>query len=67
MPQRLNVDWIFGSPDLTWSGYTEDRSPLVARTTDHPMIVTDVTVDGSKAPAALSPMPPLPVVPVVTY
>jgi hypothetical protein len=61
------VDWIFGSPDLTWSGYTEDRSPLVARTTDHPMIVTEVTVDGTRAPAALSLTPPLPVVPAVTY
>ncbi len=56
-----------GPRELAFSNYIEDRSPLVARTTDHPMISSDVTVDGSKAPAALSPTPPPPVVPAVTY
>jgi hypothetical protein len=38
------VDWILGSKRATYSSYVEDRSPLVAKTTDHPVIVTTVTV-----------------------
>ena len=48
--RQARARWTGSSapPELTWSGYIEDRSPLVARTTDHPMIVTEVTVDGSE-------------------
>jgi hypothetical protein len=46
------VDWIFGSRRVTFSGYTEDRSALVAKTTDHPVIVSDVTVDPAEFPDA---------------
>ena len=38
------VDWAFGSPDLTFSGYVEDRGRLNRRTSDHPMIVTHATI-----------------------
>jgi hypothetical protein len=61
------IDWIFGSPELTWSRYLEDRSALVAKATDHPMIVTDVTVDSFKFPQTLSPELPAPLVPAVSY
>ncbi len=61
------IDWIFGSPELTWSRYLEDRSALVAKTTDHPLIVTDVTVDGFKFPTTLTPALPAPLVPAVSY
>ena len=61
------VDWIFGSGLLRWSNYIEDRSALVAKTTDHPVIVTDVTVDGAVFPASLAVDPPPPFVPAVTY
>lgn len=40
------VDWIFGSRDVRFSGYTEDRSPLVQRTTDHPMISSGARISG---------------------
>ncbi|WP_426244891.1 endonuclease/exonuclease/phosphatase family protein [Nocardioides sp. LHG3406-4] len=43
-PKPWQVDWIFGSPEVTFSNYVADRSPLVARTTDHPMVVADATV-----------------------
>jgi hypothetical protein len=61
------VDWIFGSGQLRWSNYTEDRSALVAKTTDHPMIVSRVTVDSATFPAADALTPPPVVVPTVSY
>ena len=41
------IDWIFGSPSVVFSDYTIDRSALVRRTTDHPIVVTHVTLGGS--------------------
>jgi hypothetical protein len=43
-PKPINIDWIFGSPTARFSGYQVDRSPLVRRTTDHPVIVAHVTL-----------------------
>jgi hypothetical protein len=43
------VDWIFGSPDVTFSDYTEDRSHLVDITTDHPVISVRVRIVGKAA------------------
>jgi hypothetical protein len=40
------VDWIFGSPDATFSGYVEDDSQVVRRTSDHPMIVSSAHIEG---------------------
>jgi hypothetical protein len=60
------VDWIFGSQRLTFSSYLEDRSPLVAKTTDHPVIATDVTVDSAVFPNAAAVEPPPPLVPAVS-
>ena len=48
------VDWVFGSAGVGFSGYTEDRGPLVDRTTDHPVVVARATVDSSTFPRALS-------------
>jgi hypothetical protein len=56
------VDWILGSLRLRFSHYVEDRSPLVDRTTDHPVIVTDVTVDPQQLPRGWRTRPPRPVV-----
>jgi len=61
------IDWIFGSRRLGLSGYTEDRSALVARTTDHPVLAATVTVDGATFPAAGSAVAPAPFVPAVSY
>ncbi len=39
-PRPTMIDWIFGSPGVKFSNYRIDRSPLVRRTTDHPVVVT---------------------------
>lgn len=41
---RLRVDWIFGSPDATMTGYRDEQGADVRRVTDHAMLWTDVTV-----------------------
>jgi hypothetical protein len=60
------VDWIFGSKRLTFTNYIEDRSALVATTTDHPVIVSDVRVGPRKFPNAYG-TAPAPVVGMLTY
>jgi len=40
------VDWVFGSPGVHFTGYYEDRSPLVHLTTDHPVIVARAHLEG---------------------
>ncbi len=46
------VDWIFGSDGVRFSGYDEDRSPLVDRTTDHPVVTTRATIDAATFPSS---------------
>ena len=41
------IDWIFGSRSVAFSSYTVDRSALVRRTTDHPVVLTRVTLPAS--------------------
>ena len=43
------VDWIFGSQGVQFSGYVEDDSELVDRTSDHPLISTRVRIQGATA------------------
>jgi endonuclease/exonuclease/phosphatase family metal-dependent hydrolase len=43
-PTRMRIDWIFGSKELRFSGYKDLRTPLVRKTSDHAMIVSQVTV-----------------------
>jgi hypothetical protein len=40
------VDWIFGSQGVDFTGYFEDRSRLVDRTTDHPVVVARARLIG---------------------
>jgi hypothetical protein len=54
-PRPTQIDWILGSRNVQFSGYTIDRSPLVRRTTDHPIIVAQVTVDALKFENAYRP------------
>ena len=61
------VDWILGSTEVPWSNYIEDRSALVAKTTDHPMIIGDATIDTATFPSALTATPPAPIVPGTTF
>ena len=48
VPRPTQIDWIFGSPGVVFSNYTIDRSALVRRTTDHPIVATQVTMDALK-------------------
>ncbi len=57
------VDWILGSRWARFDHYIEDRGPLVDRTSDHPMIISDVTVDPQRLPNGWQRNPPPPVVP----
>ncbi|GAA1101579.1 hypothetical protein GCM10009668_19850 [Nocardioides dubius] len=43
-PKPMPVDWIFGSDEVTFTGYVADRSPAVARTTDHPVVVAQAVL-----------------------
>jgi hypothetical protein len=61
------VDWILSSTEIPWSSYIEDRSALVAKTTDHPMIIGDATIDTATFPNALTATPPGPIIPGTTF
>ncbi len=41
---KVGIDWIFGSPDVNFSGYNRDTSSLIRRASDHPMIYSNVTI-----------------------
>ncbi len=44
-PAKMAIDWIFGTESqVTFSDYTRDRSPLVQKTTDHPVVVSTATI-----------------------
>ncbi|HET8560963.1 MAG TPA: endonuclease/exonuclease/phosphatase family protein [Marmoricola sp.] len=39
-PSYHQVDWIMGTPEVSFTGFTVDHSRLVRRTTDHDVIVS---------------------------
>lgn len=39
---RMRVDWIFGSPEATYSNFEYTRPPLLSLVTDHNMALVDV-------------------------
>lgn len=43
-PRDTRIDWIFGSSYLRLFNYLAQRTPLVQRTTDHPVILSDVAI-----------------------
>jgi endonuclease/exonuclease/phosphatase family metal-dependent hydrolase len=43
-PKSMGIDWIFGSPEVSFSDYKRDRSALVKKTSDHPMIVSTAKI-----------------------
>ena len=59
-PRPTQIDWILGSPKAQFSGYAIDRSPLVRRTTDHPVVLAQVTIDArsSRTPTTRGPSRP---------
>jgi hypothetical protein len=48
-----SVSWIFGSKQLAFSGYVEDKSEFVQKITDHRVLFSDVSIDGASFPQAL--------------
>lgn len=49
-----SVSWIFGSKRLSFDNYREAEGSLVQRITDHRVLFSDVTIDGTRFPAAVS-------------
>lgn len=45
-PKKMGIDWIFGSEGVSFSSYQRDRSALVQKTSDHPMIVSKARIRG---------------------
>ena len=43
-PAHLNVDWIFGSGAVGFTGFVSDHDRLVQRTSDHPLVVARATI-----------------------
>jgi endonuclease/exonuclease/phosphatase family metal-dependent hydrolase len=43
-PDRMPVDWIFGSDRIGFSQYAAIDSGVIARASDHPLVVADVRV-----------------------
>jgi endonuclease/exonuclease/phosphatase family metal-dependent hydrolase len=43
-PAGSGIDWIFGTPDVAFSSYVRNKSSLVRRTTDHPLVTVTVTL-----------------------
>ena len=41
-PADVRIDWIFGSNFVEFSGYKVTRAKLIRKTTDHPLIYSDV-------------------------
>lgn len=52
-PAEMVVDWVFGSPGLTWTGYAVLRDRLVRRTTDHAVVVASARIDPADFPDAV--------------
>lgn len=43
-PVPTRIDWILGTSDVAWTGYTALDEGLVNKTTDHPLFWADATV-----------------------
>lgn len=46
-PGRMDVDWIFGSGEIAFSGYQRWDSAAVDRASDHPLLFADARVPGA--------------------
>ncbi len=54
-PDRAGIDWIFGSRGLQFRRYVVDRSALVRRTTDHPLLIATANCQGRIAMTQTAP------------
>jgi len=44
-PSNMGIDWIFGSSDVDFANYVHNNGQLVNKTTDHPFIWTQATLN----------------------
>jgi endonuclease/exonuclease/phosphatase family metal-dependent hydrolase len=44
-PAHVGIDWIFGSTDLDFANYVKDDGRFVNKTTDHPFVWAEATLD----------------------
>jgi hypothetical protein len=51
LPDNPGIDWIFGTTDIRFTGYSEASGRLARRTSDHPMIWANA---GLESPARRS-------------
>jgi endonuclease/exonuclease/phosphatase family metal-dependent hydrolase len=42
LPRRAGIDWIFGTPEVTFTGYEKQDGGLVDAATDHPLVLARV-------------------------
>lgn len=49
-PGDMGIDWIMGSPAVSFTSHTRVRSGLVARTSDHPLVWAEATAEQTVAP-----------------
>ncbi|RLV50709.1 endonuclease/exonuclease/phosphatase family protein [Nocardioides mangrovicus] len=42
----LWIDWVLGTPDVSFSGYLRDRGSAARGASDHPIVITQVQVTG---------------------
>ncbi len=43
---KAGIDWIFGSKDVAFSEFKRVRTDLIKKTTDHPVVFTEVRIGG---------------------
>ena len=43
-PATTRIDWIFGSDFVRFTNYVAQRTPLIKKTTDHPVVMADLFV-----------------------
>lgn len=43
-PRDTRIDWIFGSDFVKFTNYVAQRTPLIQKTTDHPVVMADLSV-----------------------
>jgi len=61
------VDWVFGSRRIEFRNYFEAFGPLTKKTSDHPVIMADVTVRPRRMPRGWQASTPPPFVPRRSY
>lgn len=49
------VDWVFGHRKVAFHRYRELRGPLVRRTSDHPLVLSEARLDPLRFPDAFTP------------